>query len=209
MSPTDREKNRFSARAKRYANVGTKVGGVAARMAGARLLGVPARPRRQCPRARRRARRPEGPDHEGGAAARHHSRRAAAGIRQRTDEAAKPGAAHGLGLRQAAHERGTGRRLGKQIQELRASSGGGRLARPGASRPRARRQRACLQAAISRHAVGGRSRRASAEIAVRRSASASIRRSTPPRSPRKSPRACARSSTISARPSTSRSTAPC
>ena len=39
--PTDREKNRFSARAKRYANVGSKVGGVAARMAGARLLGVP------------------------------------------------------------------------------------------------------------------------------------------------------------------------
>jgi predicted unusual protein kinase regulating ubiquinone biosynthesis (AarF/ABC1/UbiB family) len=39
--PTDREKNRFTARAKRYANVGTKVGGVAARMAGARLFGVP------------------------------------------------------------------------------------------------------------------------------------------------------------------------
>jgi predicted unusual protein kinase regulating ubiquinone biosynthesis (AarF/ABC1/UbiB family) len=38
--PTDREKNRFSARAKRYANVGTKVGGVAARMAGQRFLGV-------------------------------------------------------------------------------------------------------------------------------------------------------------------------
>jgi predicted unusual protein kinase regulating ubiquinone biosynthesis (AarF/ABC1/UbiB family) len=38
--PTDREKNRFTARAKRYANVGTKVGGVAARMAGARILGV-------------------------------------------------------------------------------------------------------------------------------------------------------------------------
>src|SRR5665811_240751 len=36
----DREKNRFSARAKRYANVGSRVGGVAARMAGARLLGV-------------------------------------------------------------------------------------------------------------------------------------------------------------------------
>ncbi len=39
MPPTDREKNRFSARAKRYANVGTKVGGVAARMAGQRLFG--------------------------------------------------------------------------------------------------------------------------------------------------------------------------
>jgi len=41
MPPNDREKNRFSARAKRYANVGSKVGGVAARMAGARLLGKP------------------------------------------------------------------------------------------------------------------------------------------------------------------------
>jgi predicted unusual protein kinase regulating ubiquinone biosynthesis (AarF/ABC1/UbiB family) len=38
--PTDREKNRFSARAKRYANVGSKVGGVAARMAAQRMLGV-------------------------------------------------------------------------------------------------------------------------------------------------------------------------
>ena len=37
---TDREKNRFSARAKRYAKVGTGVGGVAARMAGARLFGT-------------------------------------------------------------------------------------------------------------------------------------------------------------------------
>ncbi|MBI3704896.1 MAG: AarF/ABC1/UbiB kinase family protein [Rhizobiales bacterium] len=38
---TDREKNRFTARAKRYAKVGTGVGGVAARMAGAKLLGKP------------------------------------------------------------------------------------------------------------------------------------------------------------------------
>ncbi len=38
---TDREKNRFSARARRYAKVGTRVGGVAARLAGARFLGVP------------------------------------------------------------------------------------------------------------------------------------------------------------------------
>src|SRR5688500_11335342 len=37
---TDREKNRFSARAKRYAKVGANVGGVAARMAGARFLGM-------------------------------------------------------------------------------------------------------------------------------------------------------------------------
>ena len=38
--PTDSEKNRFSARAKRYAKVGSKVGGVAARMAGQRFLGI-------------------------------------------------------------------------------------------------------------------------------------------------------------------------
>jgi len=38
---TDREKNRFTARARRYAKVGANVGGVAARMASARFLGVP------------------------------------------------------------------------------------------------------------------------------------------------------------------------
>src|SRR3954449_8038085 len=40
MSDLDEEKNRFSARAARYARVGANVGGVAARMAGARLLGL-------------------------------------------------------------------------------------------------------------------------------------------------------------------------
>src|SRR6187455_882865 len=37
---TDRERNRLTARAKRYASVGRNVGGVAARMAGARFLGL-------------------------------------------------------------------------------------------------------------------------------------------------------------------------
>lgn len=41
MPPTDRERNRLSARAKRYARVGANVGGVAARMAGARMFGIP------------------------------------------------------------------------------------------------------------------------------------------------------------------------
>jgi predicted unusual protein kinase regulating ubiquinone biosynthesis (AarF/ABC1/UbiB family) len=39
MSDNDREANRFSARAARYARVGTNVGGVAARIAGTRLFG--------------------------------------------------------------------------------------------------------------------------------------------------------------------------
>src|SRR3989442_6959961 len=40
MSPTDREANRFSARAARYARVGANMSGVAARIAGARLFGL-------------------------------------------------------------------------------------------------------------------------------------------------------------------------
>src|SRR5215218_3534200 len=40
MPPTDREANRFSARAARYARVGANVGGVAARIAGTRLFGM-------------------------------------------------------------------------------------------------------------------------------------------------------------------------
>jgi predicted unusual protein kinase regulating ubiquinone biosynthesis (AarF/ABC1/UbiB family) len=40
MPPTDRERNRFSARAKRYAKVGTKIGGVAARVASQRMVGA-------------------------------------------------------------------------------------------------------------------------------------------------------------------------
>ena len=51
---TDREKNRFSARAARYARVGANVGGVAARIAGARLFGLRARPRQECRRRWRR-----------------------------------------------------------------------------------------------------------------------------------------------------------
>ena len=38
--PSDSERNRFSARARRYASVGTRVGGVAARIAGQRLVGA-------------------------------------------------------------------------------------------------------------------------------------------------------------------------
>jgi hypothetical protein len=40
MADTDREANRFSARAARYARVGANMGGVAARIAGARLFGA-------------------------------------------------------------------------------------------------------------------------------------------------------------------------
>ncbi len=41
MPPNDRERNRFAARARRYAKVGTQLSGTAARFAGARFFGVP------------------------------------------------------------------------------------------------------------------------------------------------------------------------
>src|SRR5439155_15195959 len=41
MSDFDQEKNRFSARAARYARVGANMGGIAARLAGARFFGLP------------------------------------------------------------------------------------------------------------------------------------------------------------------------
>ena len=88
----------------------------------------------------------------------------------------------------------------KQVHELRASSGRGRLARPGASRARALDgARACLQAAISRHAVGGRSRSAASCNCC-----SSIRKRFDPAIDTteiagRSARACARSSITTAR----------
>ena len=117
---SDREKNRFSARAARYARVGANVGGVAARIAGARLLG-------------------SGPNRAGEASA---LAAALGGLKgpimkvaqlmatvpdllppeyaAELQQAAERSAAHGLGLRQAAHDGGARRRLAKQIR--RASS---------------------------------------------------------------------------------------
>src|SRR5260370_629854 len=40
MTESDQEKNRFSARAARYARVGANMGGIAARVAGARFFGM-------------------------------------------------------------------------------------------------------------------------------------------------------------------------
>ena len=99
--------------------------------------------------------------------------------------------------------------LAGEIRRVRAQAGGGGLARPGASRALARRQAARLQAAISRHAVGGRSRSAAARLAVRDPPPHGSGDRHHARSPRRSARACARSSTTSARPSTSRSIARC
>ena len=110
---SDEEKNRFSARAARYARVGANVGGVAARYP-AGGYGRRARPRRRCGRARRRARQSQGPADEGRPVDGDRSRSAAAGICRRTAEAAERSAADGLGFRQAPHDGGTRRPTGKR-----------------------------------------------------------------------------------------------
>ena len=79
--------------------------------------------------------------------------------------------------RRMAAELGAG--LGEQLRELRARGRGGGLARPGASRDAARRPRARLQAAISRHGVGGGGRSARSCSSSSRSTSATTARSTP------------------------------
>ena len=120
---------------------------------------------------------------------------AAARIRGRAAEAAERRAAHGRGLREAAHAGRARRRLAAAVRQLRAHAGGRRLARPGASRAGARRRAPRLQAAVSRHAIGRGGRPAAAANGCSPSIAAWIRPSTRARSPRRSARACARSST--------------
>ena len=124
-------------------------------------------PRQRGDRGRFGARPAEGPADEGRAVDGDHPRPAAAGIRHRIAEAAERSAADGLGVRQAPHDGGARRRLAEEVRKLRASAGRRRFARPGASCALARRRGAGLQAAISRHAVGGRSRPGAARVAAR------------------------------------------
>ena len=130
----DEEENRLSARAARYVRVGTNVGAVAARVAGQRLFGLERRRRQERGGPGRGAGRPQGPDHEGGAAAGHHPRGAAGRIRAGAVAAAVAGAAHGAGLRAPAHGGRAGAGVGGALQELRAAAGRLGLAGPGASR---------------------------------------------------------------------------
>ncbi len=139
VSMTDSEKNRFSARARRYAKVGTRVGGVAARIATSRALG-----RRQ--------------DRGGNALA---LAAALGGLKgpimkvaqllatipdalppEYANELIKlqsqaPPMGWAFVKRRMQAELGAG--WEKKFETLRASPGGGRLARPGAQGARARR----------------------------------------------------------------------
>ena len=172
MPPTDREANRFSARAARYARVGANVGGVAARIAGARLFGL------------------EGQDASNAAAL----AQALGGLKgpimkvaqllatipdvippeyaaelQKLQSEAPP---MGAAFVQAPHAGGARARLAGAVRRLRPQARGRGLARSGPPRRGQGRRAARLQAAISRHAVGRRSRPAAARVRVRASTGA-------------------------------------
>ena len=209
MPPNDREKNRFSARARRYAKVGTQLSGTAARFAGARFFGVPLDRAANALElaaalgglkgpimkvAQLLATIPDAlPPEYANELIKLQSQAPPMGwafVKRRMS--AELGADWQKKFSEFEHHPAAAASLG-QVHRARALDG----------------ERACLQAAISGHAVGGRGRPQPAAAAVRHSQTLrSGDRHHRDRESR-SARACARSSTISARPSTSRSIATC
>ena len=185
------------------------VGGVAARMASGALRSAAPGPRRQCAGARRGARRPQRPIMK------------VAQLLATIPDALPPEYANEL-IKLQSQAPPMGWAFVKRRMQAELGAGWEKKfasfehhPAAAASLGQVHKARALdgaelgLQAAISRHAVGGRSRPAASCNCCSPSASASIRPSTPPRSRSRSARACARSSTTSARPSTSRSIARC
>ena len=131
---SDSERNRLSARAARYARVGANVGGVAARMAGARLFGLELDRGRNAVELAAALGGLKGPIMKVAQLHGHHSGRAAAGIRRRAAKLQSQAPPMGWAFvkRRMMAELGAG--LAGEVRELRASAGRGGLARPGASR---------------------------------------------------------------------------
>ena len=97
----------------------------------------------------------EGPADEGRADADDHPGRRSRRFRRRIDAAAIAGAADGRGLRAPAHAGRARAGLAAAVRRVRLQARGRRLARPGASGEEPCRRTARLQAAISRHGLGG------------------------------------------------------
>src|SRR5882757_5918323 len=106
---TDREANRFSARAARYARVGANMSGVAARIAGARFFGLNLDRGQNAAELAAALGGLKGP-----------IMKVAQLMATVPDALPQEGAADGLGLRQAAHGRRARRRLAEEIRDVRA-----------------------------------------------------------------------------------------
>ena len=167
MNDSDREANRFSARAARYARVGANVGGVAARMAGTRLFGCEGQ------RASNAAALAQALGGLKGPIMKVAQLLAtipdvvppeyAAELQKLQSEAPPMGGAFVKRRMQAELGPDWQARFGS----LRPQAGGGRFARPGAPRHLEGRRAARLQAAISRHAVRRRGGPAAARSRLR------------------------------------------
>ena len=195
----------------RYARVGASVGGLAARLAGERYLGLDARPRQARGRAQERARRAEGPADEGGAAAGHHSRCAAAGICDASWRSCRPTRRRWAGPSCAGAWRPswgrTGRRSSSSFdKEASFAASLGQVHR--AILPDGRRRGGCkLQYPDMASALEADLDQLKVVFAIGQRFDPAIQHRRDPG--RDHGRACARSSTIAARPGTSRSTATC
>ena len=208
---TDREKNRFSARAARYARVGANVGGVAARIRGEPAARLGARPR---PRTRRTLAAAlgglKGPIMKVAQLMATIPDALPPEYAEELAEAAKRGAADGLGLRQAAHDGRARRRTGRRNSP---SSSTSRPPPPRSARCIARARMtasalACkLQYPDMQSAVEADLQQLDWLFAIHRRMDPAIDTTRDRQGDRA--RACARSSTIGARRSTSRFIARC
>ena len=153
------EENRFSARAARYVRVGTNVGAVAARVAGGRLLGRDYDPARAAADLAAALGGLKGPLMKVAQLLVDHPRGAARRVRARAGAAAVGRAADGPAFvrrRMAGRARA---RLAAALRELRARTAAAAASLGQVHRATAHDGRAlAVQAAVSRHAVGGRGR---------------------------------------------------
>ena len=161
--PVRRPENTLSGRVWRYARVSGTVGGLAARMAGQRFLGIEIDRPQHAEELRAALGGLKGPLMK---VAQLLATIPEALPKEYAAELAQlqsAGAAHGRTVRAPPHGGRARARLARQVQGIRARGRGRRLARPGPPRARARRPGAGVQAAISGHRERGRGRPDAAE----------------------------------------------
>ncbi len=118
-SPSDKEKNRFSARALRYGKVGANVGGVAARIAGRRLFGLEPETGKDAVALAAALGGLKGPIMKVAQLLATIPEALACRICRRARPASESGAADGLAVRAAAHGGRAWARLGSEVRAFR------------------------------------------------------------------------------------------
>jgi len=154
--------NSLTGRVRRYAQVSGAMGGLAARLAGERYLGLTLDRERHAAELKAVLGGIKGPLMKVAQLPRHDPRRIAQGIRPGAGAAPSERAGDGLAVRQEAHGRRARPRLAEQISRLRSWRGAGGIIGPGAPGGGARRNPARLQTAVPRYGIGRRSRSAPA-----------------------------------------------